>query len=289
MNNDTTITSNLTIYGSNTVKNSNILSLLNVSGNSILQGNTTIISSLNLNNSLITLGSSTFNSSLSINGITQLYERLNLVNLTQTSINSLNNPVLGNIVFNTTTNKINYYANNTWYEIGNTNNLFLLGIATICSVLYVSGNTVLQNTVSTNTILNNNITVYNTLNVSGTTILGSTTITSGINIYGNTILQNTSILSSLNISGSTNIIGNLIISGNSFINNSLNILNQKLYVDISGNTNLMGSLNINNNILMDIQGNMNINNNIINDNLNNIKLGKYQNNIYGVSWNINMQ
>jgi hypothetical protein len=32
---------------------------------------------------------------------------------------------------------------------------------------------------------------------------------------------------------------------------------------------------------------MNINNNIINDNLNNIKLGKYQNNIYGVSWNIN--
>jgi hypothetical protein len=52
----------------------------------------------------------TINSNLNILGITKCNKQLNLVNLSQNDINNLSNINNGDIIFNTTTNKINIYA-----------------------------------------------------------------------------------------------------------------------------------------------------------------------------------
>lgn len=104
---------------------------------------------------------------------------------------------------------------------------------TISSLMYVSGNTVLQG----------NTTLNSSLNVSGSSLIqGTTTITGNLYISGGSLLQGyTTINSTLNVDN------NLIINGASTINSLLYISG---YTNINGQLTISSVLNVNGNTLI---------------------------------------
>jgi hypothetical protein len=122
--------------------------------------------------------------------------------------------------------------------------------------------------VSGSSILNNSVTISSLMYVSGNTILqGNTTLNSSLNVSGNSLIQGaTTITGNLYISGGTLLQGYTTINSTLTVNNNLIIngastINSLLY--ISGNTNINGQLtissvlNVNGNTL--ILGNITIN------------------------------
>ena len=156
---------------------------------------------------------------------------------------------LQNITSNSTTNIIYYDTNSKNISYGllpsnsSLSTLNVSGPVTLLSSLNVSGNTILNNTVSINsslnvsgnTILNNITTCLSSLNVSGNTVLNNLiTIKSTLNVSGNTILNNSvTINSTLNVSSPITCLSSLNISGNTILNNLVTI-NSTL--NVSGNT-----------------------------------------------------
>ena len=138
--------------------------------------------------------------------------------------------------------------NLSWYiaTTDSDNNLNVSGSSilnnsvTISSLMYVSGNTVLQG----------NTTLNSSLNVSGNSLIqGATTITGNLYISGGTLLQGyTTINSTLSvnnnliINGASTINSLLYISGNTNINGQLTISS---VLNVNGNTLILGNITIN--------------------------------------------
>jgi cytoskeletal protein CcmA (bactofilin family) len=171
------------------------------------------------------------------------------------------------------------------------NTTILIGSASVCSNLYISGSTIMNSaTVCTNlNILNNliinaNSTIVSNLNISNNTLIkGNLTINNNLYISANSFIKgNMQINSSLNVSGNTilnnAIVNSLNISNNTIFNNLLvNNLNISSYTVLNGNVSsnylyisnfskLQGNTSFLSNLL--ISGTTNLNNCLINANLN---------------------
>ena len=190
INGSLTINSPLIITSYSILNNLSVNSLLYISNNSIICGNTTILSNLYVSNNSILSGNNTINNNFNISGLSLI---LGLLSITS-NLNISNNIKLNNIQ--------------------------------ILSSLYVSSSSILNGIsfnssliVSGDSILNS-LTCNSSLYISGKTLIeGNVSINSNINISGNAILNNVVVNnnvtfnSSLNISGSSNI-NNLNILGN---------------------------------------------------------------------------
>ena len=232
---------------------------LNISGNTILYGNTTIAATLVINGDTTIFGNSKFNAQLITTGNT----------IFQNSVTALSNINIG----------------------GNTNikgNVSILSSFNIMSTANLNQTTITSNlNINGNTIISGSLSVVSKLNIFGSTMLyGKTTINSNLYISNNLIIKGTStILSSINVNGYANINGNITIGGDLLVSDiSL----------FSGNNILKSNLNINNNLV--IEGNITLGSlsltefskySLNNNNLNNFQilgqiissLPEYKNNI----------
>ena len=195
---------------------------LNITGTTLIYGNTTINSSLNISNNSI------FNISLINN------------NLFISTFANLQNITLLSSLYISTFSIIN---NNTTIN----NNLYVSGSTNINSSI-----TMLSNLVANNYYCNN-VSLLSDLIISNNSILGQSTILSNINCLSNNILTNVSINSNLTISAYTNLYNTtinsqLFILNNSTFNNNSTI-NSSLFCKentiIKGNVNLGSTINNN--------------------------------------------
>ena len=244
------------------------------------------ITTTDLNNNFIVSGYTilnnniTANSNLNIKGIISCKNQLNLVNLSNDQIMALSDVNNGDLVYNTTTQKLNVYINGTWSEIGNTESIDVkgtasfLGSTTIGSDLYITGNsictqnitglanlnilgdTVLQGKVivldnisllsnlaiAQNVLIQGNSNIINNSTISGNSIIyGNSTIGSNLNVNGTTILQGNTTILSVNISRNSTFQNNLNVSGNSIFQNNVTLISN---LNVSSNSTFQGNSTI---------------------------------------------
>ena len=325
INSNTSIASNLQISGNSFINNSiNVLgnsnsligsttisSQLNISGstrfeNGIITNNiSSLNNNLNINAQIINIGDS--NATIFINGsilnedsnTIQIIDKLITMNLTSgtyiaADIGNLSGIQIGGTggtgFIQTTVDALRYQAqlpsstvsgyilstdNN--YNLNISGNSTLLQLVSMNSSLYVSNISIMNSTTIYNSLnisgfslINGVTTLLSTLNISGIAILNnSTSINSSLNISGKSLFNNSvNIINSVNISGNTlfkgyttmlnsfNISGNSIINGFHTINNSLNISGTSLFNSVS----IFSSLVVSNSSI--IQTNMSINSNL---------------------------
>jgi hypothetical protein len=158
------------------INNLTIVSTLNVSGNSIYQGNSTYLSQLNISGITIMQGNVTLSSKLNVNSISTFYERIGLSRFSTSQLTYLDNSSDGQMIFNSSTKKINIFYNYLWNEIGDTSRIVVTGTS----------------------LLRDSITAGSSLNVSGVSLFGgNSTFVSNLNVSGNTLLNNNIILNNL--------------------------------------------------------------------------------------------
>jgi len=139
------------------------------------------------------------------------------------------------------------------------NNSILKGGATISSNLYISGFSILQNSVT-------NLT---SLNVNGPIILNNATMLSSLYVSGNAIFNNNVAVNG-NLIGKNYTVENLLVSSNTVLNNRTTILST---LDILGNAKFEDIINTNN--IQGLNNNINIVSPIINIGNNNSKIYIY--------------
>ena len=226
-------------------------SILCVSNNTILNGAATVVSNLYVSGNAI-LNNSILNSNINILG------SLNTSQLTGLNIN-----ISGNVILNNSNiiNSLNISGNcNITNSISINSLLTILGNVNIYSKLinnsnlYVSNNTILNNTtINSNLFINNNsiisnATINTNLSVSNNSILNNLSINSNLYVSNNSILNNVSINSNLYVSGtislnSATVLSSLYVSGNYNCHNNVLILNNS---NIISNLSVLLTSNFNN-------------------------------------------
>ncbi|NBV06969.1 MAG: hypothetical protein EBS06_07050, partial [Proteobacteria bacterium] len=239
INGDTTLNSSLYVSGQSILNN---LNAYNISVNNI-----TVLSSINISGLSLLNGQNILNGQNTLNGKNILNNDtyINSLTVSNNSILIGNFNVSGLSIMQNVINNSLYVSNQTNLQGLLSTNSILNNNITILNSLYVSGSSFINGQ-----IILNGPNLLNSLNVSNNSILNG-----NLNVSGQTILQNV-IVNTLYVSGQTILQGfvsvNNILNTNITITNSLNVIGNSIFngsnllntLNVSNNTSLLGSLNV---------------------------------------------